>query len=352
MTLQGQRMLVTGATGVVGAELMEQLSLVDGLSVTGCSSRGDASRSVVAWDMGAEPAPPDLAGVDWDIVIHAAARTRWTQTQAEATAGNIEPALALHQVVGPKTHLVFLSTAHVVGLHNRIGSPELEEYRNAYEWAKAQAEQHATDLASPLTIVRFPMVIGRRTTGSVQRYSGFYQVLSGLTSGLLPAFVGLPDAPVDLVPVDDIARIVVEAAAVRPTSTDVITIGCGAAAPTADRIVQVTIGALNEWREERGVPALDRPPMIPPDRWERFFFPFAKQHFSPLQLRVVELFSVFHPYMSMAEPFAVNHQVPDPVPALVRSLHYWAEHNVRAASAIPTSWADSLESATIQETQR
>ncbi len=344
-----RRVLVTGATGVVGSELMDLLTRDVALAVTGCSSGGDPDRGIVAWDMGRTPAPAALTAAPWDVVVHAAARTRWTQTVDEARDGNIAPAIALGEVVGPDTHLIFLSTSHAIGLDIRPGATEVDEYRNAYEWAKGQAEAHVSAHLSPCTIVRFPMVIGRRSDGAVARFSGFYQVLGGIASGLVPAFVGIADAPVDLVPVDDIARFVATRIGDRPTTTEQETIGCGVEAPTTARLMEVTLSALNEWRAGEGLATVECPPMLSPERWERFFYPFARQHLSPLQLRAVELFSVFHPYLSMSSPFAVTVPVEDPLETLRRSLWFWADANKRAASATPTSWTASPKSNATQE---
>ena len=195
--------------------------------MTGVSAKGRPKDGILTWRMGATPPPPALDG-PWDVVVHAAATTRWTQTPTEASVGNIGPAEALAAVVSERTHVIFLSTSHVVGTAGDPWSPAVDDFRNAYEWAKGRAERHVLDHLGPATILRFPMVIGRRSDGAVTRFSGFYQVLNGLTSGLLPAFVGVADAPVDLVPVDDIAdEVVARIVADRPSATVIDTMGRG-----------------------------------------------------------------------------------------------------------------------------
>src|SRR5215207_3516390 len=125
-------MLVTGATGVVGSELVGSARRA-GWEALGCSARG-GSGGAVAWRMGAEPAPGALRR-EWDVVVHAAARPRWNLDPATAQESNVLPVAALEQVVGPRTHLVHVSTAYATGLRGDAGSPELADYRNSYEWS-------------------------------------------------------------------------------------------------------------------------------------------------------------------------------------------------------------------------
>src|SRR6476661_4858146 len=87
--------LVTGATGLVGSEVIDQLREDDSIQVVGVSRRGSsADREVVAWDMATEPAPTRLQQ-RWDVIINAAANTRWTMSPEEATRANVESVSAL-----------------------------------------------------------------------------------------------------------------------------------------------------------------------------------------------------------------------------------------------------------------
>ena len=66
------RVLVTGATGIVGSETVSALR-AGGHEVIAVSARGSADGSVLSWRMGVEPAPSIPIP---DVVVHAAADTR------------------------------------------------------------------------------------------------------------------------------------------------------------------------------------------------------------------------------------------------------------------------------------
>jgi hypothetical protein len=97
--------------------------------------------------------------------------------------------------------------------------------------------------------------------------------------------------------------------------------------------------ALADWRGRRGLAPIERPPILDPARWRRFLLPFARQHFSALQRRTVELYEVFTPYLSVTDPLPVTHGVHDVLPAVHRSVEWWADRNVRSASATPVAWS-------------
>lgn len=328
---------MTGATGIVGSEIYTRLRQRPDLTVTGVSARGNAALGVVGWRMGQEAHPEPLAQ-PWDVVIHAAARTRWTMTSEEARQANLRSVEAVRELVSDEARLVHLSTAHVLGRTGSIGSADLDDYRNPYEWSKAAAERFVRAEFEEPIIVRFPIVLGRRSDGAIARFTGFHKLMRALASGLLPAIVAVPDAYLDVVPVDDIARRVEELAIGDGVPGTTVILGRGDRAPTVDRVLRLFFEALNEWRSGRGVQRLDRPPLLHPDRWDRFFLPFAREHLSKVQLQVIEVFSEFRPYMCLVEPFHVTDLVEDVDEVIVRTAQFWAEQNPAAASAIPRPW--------------
>jgi nucleoside-diphosphate-sugar epimerase len=290
-------------------------------------------KNVVQWDFLGDP-PQDIRH-RWDVVVHAAASTRWTMSVEEAIDANLRPTQRLLNMLPDETRLVYLSTAHVTGRTGSVDSSAVEDYRNTYEWSKAACERLVRERPNTV-IVRFPIVFGRRSDGHLDRYSGMFKLIPAISSGLVPAVVGVETAPFDIVAVDELAAKIVDAA--LSDDARMVRIGCGPAAATVDDVVDIAVAALNEWRGCHGHEPIQRPPLLPPDRWHRFFLPFARQHFSPLQLKTIDVFSEFEPYFCMTDPFEVDQQVTEPHEVIRRTVGRWAEDHPRGASRAQLPW--------------
>lgn len=328
--------LVTGATGAVGAQVVEEFRS-RGIDVTACSRRGLAGRGVHSWDL-AQRAPDSLRK-PWAVIVHAAASTRWNMTVAEARHANLDSVNEVAELATETgAHLVFVSTAYAVGADGRGGEAR-EGYRNAYEWSKRQAELRLVRRVERLSIVRLPLVIGRQDDGAIARFSGSYALFQGLATGLLAAIVGSPDARVELAPVDVCAKIICDLALATPIGAAPRAIGANSAAPTLEQVFSIACDEINAFRGERGQPPISSPPTISRERWTRFFLPFCRDELSPLQLHAVTLLSEFHNYTSDACIYEADALIADPLPALRRSLRYWAECHETLALRAPRAWA-------------
>src|SRR6478609_5283499 len=255
------RVLLTGATGVVGTELAHRLPAAARahgrpLDLVPVARRGDTA---VHWRMGAEPPPPELGG-HWDVIVHAAASTRWTLGRDEATAANLEPLRAALALADRDTHLVQVSTAYVGGERNPedLRGTEFEGYRNGYEWSKARCEELARDLhPGPLTLVRPPLVVGRRTDGAIARFSGPYTMIQALVSGTAAVVVGDPAGHAEISPVDEVAAALTAAVLAPPTERPRTEgIAAGPDSLDLDTLHDVILDTLNAFRAARGVAPL------------------------------------------------------------------------------------------------
>jgi nucleoside-diphosphate-sugar epimerase len=331
------RVLVTGATGAVGGECFRQL-LAAGFDVYGVSSNGGPHPRQFAWRMGSQYPPDELAG-PWAAVVHTAANTRWDLSQEQATRANLDSVYALLSLLDPDTHLIHMSTAYVVG-RERVPDPrEPEDFHNTYEWSKAAGERLLAEAHPRTDVLRFPLVAGRRADGYVERFSGFFWIPSGLCSGAVPAVVGRPDAVVDIVSTDDIAGLVLRLLAGPPPQARRLSVlGRGAEAPRLGAVLDRVLDALDAWRQERRLDPLPRPPYITPEKWNRFYLPFAKEHFSRGHLIRVRAYQVFEPYLSRSGTFEVTEQVPDVMDVVFMTTTHWAECNPRLATMSPRPW--------------
>lgn len=332
------RVLVTGATGIVGSEVLRRLRDLD-CEVVGTSRSGSVADDVLVWHMGAEPPPESVTARPWDVIVHSAADVRWNLSDEAALAANVESTRAVLPLVGACTNVVHVSTAFATGLCGDITSADRADYRNSYEWSKAYSEREL-DAVCPNWTVRPPMIVGsRRENGRIARFHGVYQVLEGYLWSALPVMVANDRGPVELVAVDDVAELVVDLAfAGRPDRKHATTMGAGEKALPGKVVLDVVFDELNAWRREQGVPQVDMPTVIAPRRWDRFFRPFAEQHLSRSQLAVIHAFDPYLPYWAMDDHVHPDFLVPDVELALRASIRYWADRHRRTASATPKPW--------------
>lgn len=335
-----KKILVTGATGIVGNELLQMFHSDKTIEVTGVSAHGDKALNVGSWRMGVKPVPPMLRETKWDVVIHAAASIKWNLPADAARVANVKSTEALADVLSEDTRLIHVSTAYAAGLRGSARSEDVDDYRNTYEWSKAAAERAAIKLGCSW-IVRPPLIIGSRTQrGCIARFIGVYQLLHGVMVGALPALVGAPESLADMVPVDDLARLIVDLVdtAERPSAPILLRIGRGGDSVSVERAMQVIFAALNEWRAANGQSVLDAIPIVSPDTWNRFFRPFADQHMDADQRRMIRFFDPFQPYWSLNEALPVDVCV-DPIEeTLTHCITHWAERNPSIASQTPLPW--------------
>jgi thioester reductase-like protein len=110
--------------------------------------------------------------------------------------------------------VVHVSTAYVAGEREGVfGEDDVtlhHPFRNTYEQTKHEAEQllRAWTPRLPLQIVRPSIVVGERTTGWTRSFNVLYWPLKMFARGRLPVVPARADAPVDVVPVDYVADVV------------------------------------------------------------------------------------------------------------------------------------------------
>jgi nucleoside-diphosphate-sugar epimerase len=346
----GPAVLVTGATGLVGTEVVDQLRAAGIGEVVRTSRRGSpGDPDLVAWDMASEPAPQRLDRA-WDVIVNTAANTRWTMTLEEASAANVASVRRLGSLISGETHLIHVSTAYAVGLRGDVESPDPADFRNAYEWSKAHAERVARESFDRLTIVRPPLIVGRRSDGRAARVAGIYTVMRGATAGTVPAIVADPDAYLDAIPVDDLAALLARLAA-DPEAGDgaVLTIAAGSGAPRVETAIDIVVEALNRWRGSHGATPLEPPRLVSPESWNRFFLPFIREYLTLRQAKILELLGNFEPYLALADPIRTDLEVDDVVSCLDLSTRYWADANPRVAALAPRPWRRATEGAGVTD---
>lgn len=331
------RILVTGATGAVGSAVLRALRTA-GHEACGVSRRGGEEPWQYTWRIGREEPPAALRG-PWAGVVHCAADTRWHLPAEKAEDANVAPLRALLSRTGPATHFIQLSSSYATGLEGDVASPAPDAYRNSYEWSKAAAERLVHAGRDSADIVRFPIVLGARADGRLDRYSGFFWLPAALCNGAVPALVGEEKALLDVVSADDVAEHVTRLVAGGPPAGRRLSVlGRGDRAQRVEEVFGTVLEALNSWRAARGVPLLDPLPYVTPDQWNRFYLPFAEQHLDRAQLRRITAFRAYQGYLSVTVPFEVTDRVADTAQVVHRSITRWADAHEAAARRIPKPW--------------
>ncbi len=151
-------------------------------------------------------------------LIHSAATVRFDHSLDEARRINVEGTRhVLEFAAGMRElkNLAYVGTAYVAGERsNLVLESELDvgqSYRNTYEQTKAEAEALVRSYLGSLpgVILRPSIIVGDSQTGATSSFKMMYWPLKIYARRLWRTLPGFPDAVLDIVPVDFVARSVV-----------------------------------------------------------------------------------------------------------------------------------------------
>jgi long-chain acyl-CoA synthetase len=238
----GEFILITGSTGFLGVCLVEEmlrrhpeatlaLLVRDSPGKTG-QQRVEAfvppserhrvqvySGDVSQPDLGLDRATWDRLSAQTTRVIHSAATVRFDHTLEEARGINVEGTRRVLDFAKGSPNLrslAYVGTAYVAGERSDlVYESELDigqGFRNTYEQTKAEAEALVRSaLASlPGVILRPSIIVGDSQTGATTSFKMMYWPLKIYARGLWRTVPGYPDAVLDIVPVDFVAKSVIQ----------------------------------------------------------------------------------------------------------------------------------------------
>jgi thioester reductase-like protein len=324
--------LLTGATGFVGMELLARLlerterpvfALVRG---TDEADARDRLRQTVTGLLGScEPyehrlaalcadlerpalhldtSMDDLAAVVTDIV-HGAASVSFELGLPESRAINVDGTrrmlelAALCRTRGQLRSFSSISTAYVAGKHHgRFHEHELEvgqDFRNPYERTKFEAEQlvraHAADL--PITIFRPSIIVGDSHTGWTAVFNVLYGPLRAFSQGAYQVVPARRSAPVDAVSVDYVADAIFALLTTRAGDGLTYHLTAGEDATTVGELVDLSADLL----------ARPAPVSLPPALYRRALHPLLVRTAGARRRRMLRRTEVYFPYFAVDTVF-------------------------------------------------
>ena len=325
-------LLLTGATGFVGMELLVRLlerTRRPVIALVRAADQADAQRRLLhtvttllgscegheqrlvalCADMerpalGLSTSVDELATVVTDIV-HGAASVSFDLGLAPSRAINVEGTRRMLELAALcRRHdglrsFSYISTAYVAGEHRgRFGEDDLEvgqRFRNPYERAKFEAEQlvraHAVEL--PITIFRPSIIVGERRSGWTPAFNVLYGPLRAYAQGAYRVVPARRSAPVDAVSVDYVADGIFALVASRPGDGRTYHLTAGDDATTVGELVDLAAELLDR-------PA---PVSVPPSLYRRALHPLLVRAVDSRRRRALRRTEVYFPYFTVDTVF-------------------------------------------------
>ncbi|WP_254505904.1 alpha/beta fold hydrolase [Bacillus altitudinis] len=236
---------LTGGTGFIGKQLVEELAKEDVNILLLVRSKSKATRifqergilkeSVMHFvegdltrvDLGLSPEDHERV-LKTDVIIHAGGPMDIQATSKEAASVFLngakyigELAKSIHQLKGLQQFI------HVVGYmspfddqNSKIAIDVFEEgndylkIKNPYERTKFLADlyirQQASAVGYPLSIINPPTVVGSSQTGSTEQIAGLGLLVKSMRRGLMPVIPGGKDYRLPLISNDEFAKFIVQ----------------------------------------------------------------------------------------------------------------------------------------------
>jgi thioester reductase-like protein len=317
-----RHVLVTGARGLLGAEVIARLmakgySVVAFLRSEGAVERNDGTPIAATPYCGVYPQAGTLAYVRGDVaedllglspetydalrsttraIVHCAALTSfgckpelYEAINFRGTQRVIEFAQRSREAPIP---MLYVSTAYVCGerpgvfreedleLGQRLGNP--------YEQSKYRAEQSvrvAMRAGLPATVLRPAIIVGDSRTGVIRKFDTLYTVVRLTAAGLVRTMPGDYGATLDIVPIDYVADSVVDALEKFPRARG-LTLHLTSGTPTTLRDVNDVCAEFPSFHVPRYVPrhVFDTSEMKPLER--RYYDEIVKLYESYLTRQV------------------------------------------------------------------
>ena len=202
---------VTGATGLVGTEVVAQLlsttnSKIYVLVRAASEEEAEGRLRALWWDdatlvnaigkrvhaiTGDITKPLEIQHMDITHVIHCAAETGVQKSRRELRNINIDGTrhvVRMAELLPQLQCFIHVSTAYVAGTQSGIifeEAPLSTQFYSQYEQSKAEAEKIVRESTLPYIICRPGMIVGNTKTGRTRNFNTVYYVLKLILLGKL-----------------------------------------------------------------------------------------------------------------------------------------------------------------------
>ena len=321
--------LVTGATGLIGREVLARLLAAD--------SRARAFvlvRNIDAWSRAARgltgdgrvlPVIGDLRADGLGLtpnarsaicrhvtsIVHLAADTTFSNPLGRARAVNTEGTRRIvelaHDCASP-AHVAYVSTAFVAGRRTGTIAEELttsnDGWVNAYEQSKHEAEQLVVAHAPSWVILRSSTIVCDDPGGRVTQVNAIHRALRLYRRGLVAMMPSAPGSAVDVVTTDFVAGAIARLALREDAVGRVVHLCAGRNALPLDELLDITYecwAADPEWRRRH----IERPALTDLTTYS-LFERTVEQVGDPSLQRLTRALSHFVPQLALPKLFATT----------------------------------------------
>jgi thioester reductase-like protein len=276
--MKQESVLLTGAAGVVGSALLEEFPADSLICLThrrdvgpaGLKVQGDVSEP----RFGLTRAHFDELASGVGTVVHGAGITDFDAGDAAMQSVNVEGTRNVLQFAGAAgAHVCFVSTAFVENLDG--SQSELMPGPARYLRSKREAERLVIESGLPACIVRPSIVVGDSSTGEISDFQGLHALATALLRDSLPLLPLAPEAHVDFVPQDIVARAVSGLSGQRVSGEFWLT--AGETAPSVAEVVELTAG----YARDRLGRDVAEPRFVEPEMVDRLIRPAFVETFPP-----------------------------------------------------------------------
>ncbi|MEC3956858.1 SDR family oxidoreductase [Nocardia sp. CDC153] len=331
MTWRKKTILLTGAAGVVGRALIDELA--PDFDIV-CMRHRTPVADVRVSEFGGSFDEPRLgmSADDYavlvrrvDAIVHAAAATSWKEDPARIREVNLGgPTALLRLAEQASVPLYFLSTAFVANPPAANGhSPGAA----AYVHSKIEAEELVRSHPAASVILRPSIITGDSVDGRMSQFQGIHAVLGAIVRGAAPMIPMPADALIDFVPQDLVAAVIGKLLR-EGVETGEFWLTAGDQSLNARDIMDLCMGLA----AELGL-ATKEPRLIPTEAVDRLIIPLLEDSLPP------KLAAKFRDLLEFSWLFQSAEPLPNSLPELgfgkqiekdalhraaYNSMYYWA----------------------------